>query len=88
MFKEGDVIKIIKDNFSVHGLYEDDPITIGSIGKIIYLMDDLAEVEVDDYLYLIKLDCCKKMEMWKLICTSVATYIYLYILIATQVQNL
>lgn len=63
MFKEGDVIKIIKDNFSVHGLYEDDPITVGSIGKIIYLMDDLAEVEVDDYLYLIKLDCCEKMEM-------------------------
>lgn len=47
MFKEGDKIKIIKDNFSVHGLYE----------------DDLAEVEVDDYLYLIKLDCCKKIDM-------------------------
>ena len=63
MFKEGDVIKIIKDNFSVHGLYKDDPITVGSIGKIIYLMDDLAEVEVDNYLYLIKLDCCEKMKM-------------------------
>ena len=33
MFKEGDKIKIIKDNFSVHGLYKDDPITVGSIGR-------------------------------------------------------
>ena len=33
MFKEGDVIQIIKDNFSIHRLYE----------------DDLAKVEVNDY---------------------------------------